>query len=116
MSKIIGVTVGTPTSPFKMEQEIKPVKTINGVVPDANGNVEVHSSTEFTEEYIGKLVYVDGTGKLVPIILGEGLTIANGSLGLDIDIIESIQSLISSDGYVLIDSNGLYLKPKEGVK
>lgn len=41
MSKIIGVTVGTPTSPKKIEEELKPVKTVNGVAPDENGNVEV---------------------------------------------------------------------------
>lgn len=41
MSKIIGVTVGTPTSPKKIENEIKPVKTVNGKAPDQNGNVEV---------------------------------------------------------------------------
>lgn len=41
MSKIIGVTVGTPTSPKKIENEIKPVKTVNRQEPDENGNVEV---------------------------------------------------------------------------
>lgn len=41
MSKIIGVTAGTPTSPAKMEQELKPVKTVNGVAPDESGNVVV---------------------------------------------------------------------------
>lgn len=44
MSKIIGVTVGTPTSPKKIEEELKPVKTVNGVAPDENGNVEVGGS------------------------------------------------------------------------
>ena len=39
--KIIGVTVGTPISPRKIEDEIKPVKTVNGNAPDENGNVEV---------------------------------------------------------------------------
>lgn len=39
--KIIGVTVGTPLSPAKIEEKIKPVKTVNGVSPDASGNVEV---------------------------------------------------------------------------
>ena len=39
--KIIGVTVGTPISPRKIEDEIKPVKTVNGNAPDKNGNVEV---------------------------------------------------------------------------
>ena len=41
MSKIIGVTVGTPISPSRIEEEIKPIKTVNGVTPDENGNVEV---------------------------------------------------------------------------
>ena len=40
MSKgIIGVTVGTSISPISMEDRIKPVKSVNGVVPDENGNV-----------------------------------------------------------------------------
>lgn len=39
--KIIGVTVGTPISPRKIEQEIEPVKTVNGKKPDENGNVDV---------------------------------------------------------------------------
>lgn len=45
MSKIIGVTVGTPTSPQKIENEIKPVKTVNGKAPDENGNVEVQGGS-----------------------------------------------------------------------
>lgn len=42
--KIYGVTVGTPISPKAMEKELKPVKTVNGVAPDANGNVQVAGS------------------------------------------------------------------------
>lgn len=38
--KIIGVTVGTPISPKRVEAEIKPVKTIDGKEPDTNGNVD----------------------------------------------------------------------------
>lgn len=41
MSKIIGVTVGTPTSPAAMEEKIKPVKSVNGNFPDESGNVEI---------------------------------------------------------------------------
>ena len=42
MSKpVIGVTVGTPISPNKIAEKINPVKTVNGVAPDENGNVEV---------------------------------------------------------------------------
>lgn len=39
--KIIGATVGTPTSPATLERLLNPVKTINGVKPDKNGNVVV---------------------------------------------------------------------------
>lgn len=42
--KIMGVTVGTPTSPNKIKDEIKPVQTVNGQAPDENGNVEVGAS------------------------------------------------------------------------
>lgn len=41
MSKIYGVTVGTPINPAHIEDQIKPVKTVNGKAPDENGNVEV---------------------------------------------------------------------------
>lgn len=39
MSKIIGVTVGTPISPTKIKEKIKPVTSVNGVEADENGNV-----------------------------------------------------------------------------
>lgn len=41
MSKIIGVTVGTPLSPSLIKEKIKPVTSVNGVEADENGNVEV---------------------------------------------------------------------------
>jgi hypothetical protein len=65
MSKIIGATVGTPVSPSKIEREIKPVKTVNGVAPDANGNVNVAGGNgsglpEVTEADNGKIPMVVG--------------------------------------------------------
>ena len=42
---IIGVTVGTPISPSKIEEVIKPVKTVSGVSPDSQGNVELLPKT-----------------------------------------------------------------------
>lgn len=52
--KIIGATVGTPTSPKKIEDEIKPVKTVNGKEPDENGNIEVEKPT-YTAKDVGAL-------------------------------------------------------------
>ena len=48
--RIIGVTVGTPISPKAIERKLKPVKTVNGVEPDENGNVavEVGGGTSIT--------------------------------------------------------------------
>ena len=36
--KIVGVTVGTTISPKLLDKKLKPVKTVNGVEPDENGN------------------------------------------------------------------------------
>lgn len=41
MSKIIGVTVGTPISPATIERKLKPVKTVNGIGADEDGNVNI---------------------------------------------------------------------------
>ncbi len=43
--KIYGVTVGTPMSPATIEEKLKPVKTVNGVAPDENGNVNVEGGS-----------------------------------------------------------------------
>ena len=45
MSKIVGVTVGTPISFAKIEKELKPVKTVNGKEPDEHGNVVVEGGS-----------------------------------------------------------------------
>lgn len=49
MSKIIGVTVGTPLSASTIREKIKPVMSVNGVVADENGNVEVNSVTSWND-------------------------------------------------------------------
>ena len=41
MSKIIGVTVGTPMSPQSIARKLKPVLSVNGELPDEGGNVIV---------------------------------------------------------------------------
>ena len=43
--KIIGVTVGTPLSPTKIGAKLKPVKSINDIIPDENGNVALIASS-----------------------------------------------------------------------
>jgi hypothetical protein len=41
MSKIIGITVGTPLSPSTIKDKLKPVLSVNGTKADENGNVEI---------------------------------------------------------------------------
>jgi hypothetical protein len=50
MSKIIGVTVGTPISAAKIDEEIKPVKTVNNKAPDDNGNVNIEAGGIDTDD------------------------------------------------------------------
>ena len=51
---IIGVTVGTPISPKAIERKIKPVKSVNGVTPDENGNVAVDTMDEQSVQYLAE--------------------------------------------------------------
>lgn len=46
--KIIGITVGTPISPASLERKLNPVKSINGVGADENGNVEIDVKDGYT--------------------------------------------------------------------
>lgn len=43
MSKIVGITVGTPLSPRSIKDKLHAVTSVNGVTPDEHGNVEVAS-------------------------------------------------------------------------
>ena len=43
MSKIIGVTVGTPISPQSIKEKIKPVTSVNGLKADKSGNVDLET-------------------------------------------------------------------------
>lgn len=72
--KIIGVTVGTPISPTAIEEEIKPVKTVNGQKPDANGNVNTGPSLPAVSTADnGKILrVVDGTWKAASLDTWEG--------------------------------------------
>lgn len=58
--KIVGVTVGTPIKPSVIEQKIKPVKSINGILPDDDGNVGVDITTsvrlaELSDGHLGSI-------------------------------------------------------------
>lgn len=63
--KIIGVTVGTPISPQKIEKELKPVKSVNGIIPDAEGDVSIVVDTF---DQTGKAADAKATGDRFALI------------------------------------------------
>lgn len=65
---IIGVTVGTAISPEGMERKLNPVKTVNGIAPDENGNVEI-AGGGFTPE--DKAEIVADVLDALPVYKGE---------------------------------------------
>lgn len=84
MSKIIGVTVGTPTSPAAMEEKMKPVKSVNGKFPDESGNVEL----DIPEGSGGASVSVDGK----TLILENGIMRVNTTNEVEEDNTQPITS------------------------
>lgn len=54
--KIVGVTVGTTLSPSAIERKLKPVKTVNGVAPDENGNVKIEYTKEDKAEMVNDVL------------------------------------------------------------
>lgn len=70
---IIGIPVGTPTSPKKMDDLLKPVKTVNGKKPDENGDVEVVALPKVSETDNGKIMQVvDGEWKVASLAVYNG--------------------------------------------
>ena len=60
--RIIGNTVGTPISPAAIERKIKPVKTINGIAADGNGNVDIPAGINGKDGKDGKDGYTPVKG------------------------------------------------------
>lgn len=57
--KIVGVTVGTPMNPQRIAEKIEGkygVKTVNGIKPDENGNVEIQTGACLPDEKIAELM------------------------------------------------------------
>lgn len=97
MSKIIGVTVGTPTSPSRMEEALKPVKTVNGIEPDNDGNVELAEVGALAE----RLDAVDET-------LAEAkhdISVAQATIAIQMNKVKAIDEAIASRDTVTWDGN-----------
>lgn len=87
--KIIGVTVGTPISPARLDRELKPVKTVNGVAPDVDGNADIpvgekiiDLSDEFGLGYI-EMEALNNDDLLLGCLQSKSFQFTAGDLGLD---------------------------------
>ena len=103
MSKIIGATVGTPTSVAKIEHDMKPVKTVNGNSPDENGNVEIPTGGDSSGGGYSKTVLWQWAG---------GLSFRIGSLSLDISGYDALEIVYKLDCYEnVLATSGEILMP-----
>lgn len=131
MSKIIGVTVGTPISPKRVEEKIKPVKTVNNQEPDENGNVEVIGSNgKSAYEYAKEGGYTGTEAEFAAKLAAEYLTSESdptvpswakqsakptytasevGALPASTKIPTKVSELINDSEYIIIDDVGDYL-------
>ena len=103
-SPIIGVTVGTPISPSKIEEKINPVKTVNNVAPDENGNVAI----EIPQGANGKTPYIkDGNWWIGETDTGVK---AEGEDGKDYVLTSTDKTEIAEQAVNLIDGVPNYVK------
>lgn len=97
--KIIGVTVGTPLSPAKIEEKIKPVKTVNGVSPDASGNVEVKvgvSDDDIREAFETALQQAKDSGEFDGEDGADGVSVTHSWVGTKL-VVTSASGTSSAD-------------------
>lgn len=76
MSKIIGVTVGTPTSPAKIEEELKIFVAQNSDTVTWDGNAEGRTTVDFTDFFGShcQLVHVSDAVLTLADIPDEGIS------------------------------------------
>lgn len=131
MSRIIGITVGTPTSPSKMEEELKPVKTVNGIAPDENGNVVVHGGgggtgadgfspvANVTQTASGAVISItDKSGTTTATIVNgkDGSTGSAGKDGTSVTVKSVSESTADGGSNVVTFSDGKTVTIKNGSK
>ena len=103
--KIIGVTVGTPISSTRLDREIKPVKTVNGVAPDESGNVKVKTdgTNALKGNASGEVVCLDDVS---PLEHEMGVNVRSKNLSKNIKKTGKAQNLTAALENNLITING----------
>lgn len=83
MSKIYGIPVTTPFNPEKLKPDSPLVKTVNGIAPDENGNVEVEGNNGADGFSPVATVTQTGSGAVISITDKSGTTTATVTNGKD---------------------------------
>ena len=83
--RIIGVTVSTTISPKVIGDKLKPVKTVNGIEPDENGNVDVNAQPKtlvvtVTENADGTLIPNHTQKEIYEYVQSGGIPVAEYNL------------------------------------
>ena len=102
--KIIGVTVGTPTSPYRMDRELKPVKSVNGVTPDSDGNVDVVLVVHVTTDENDALVSSCRVSEIKAHLESGGLAVCRKD-GADLPLYKVDEDYVS---FAAAEPSGLY--------
>lgn len=77
--KIVGVTVGTPIKPAKVLELGCVVKTINGIAPDNNGDVEVAIPEIVADVSGNNITLLDSADRPLNGLILYGKTVQNGT-------------------------------------
>ena len=110
MSKIVGITVGTPISPSLIKEKINPVTSVNGIEADEKGNVEVQTGavtdeqiTSSIEKYLEENPPPAGKdGKTPTIEVEENYTSNTGRTGVMLTIKQPLPSEDNGDGTQIV--------------
>lgn len=96
---IYGNTVGTPISPGKIEEVLKPVKTVNRQFPDENGNVEIKTPVKGIDYFdpTDKAEIVDAVKATVPLVKTAEHPIPVNSVD---ECIDTSRAYLLPDGYL----------------
>ena len=81
--KIVGATVGTPTSAEAIREKLKPVTSVNGVNPDKNGNVDVSVSDDKIANAVDRYMKENPIDAGVQFETDETLTLKDGILSVN---------------------------------
>lgn len=120
MSKIVGVTVGTPLSPQTLKEKLKPIISVNGIGPDESGNVNVEipdfDENKLTEAINTALEQAKTSGEFDGKDGTDGKDGEDGKDGTSVTVTNVQTSTADGGSNIVTFSDGKTLTVKNGSK